>query len=58
MGKQLKFPQDVEDFIHELCARAILRAQQEGTFVPPGKVDLDETKSMYPFDPYSGQHQE
>lgn len=28
-----QFPQDVQDFIHELCARAILRAIRNGTFV-------------------------
>jgi hypothetical protein len=32
---QRKFPPDVEKFIHELCANAILRAIQNGTYKPP-----------------------
>ncbi len=31
---QRKFPPDVEKFIHELCANAILRAIQNGTYKP------------------------
>jgi len=29
-----KFPPDVEKFIHELCAKAIRRAIQNGTYKP------------------------
>ncbi len=29
-----QFPKDVQDFIHELCAKAILRAINNGTYVP------------------------
>ncbi|MEK3788059.1 hypothetical protein [Paenibacillus sp. FSL K6-1230] len=28
-----QFPKEVQDFIHELCAKAILRAIREGKYV-------------------------
>lgn len=28
-----QFPQDTQDYIHELCAKAILRAMRNGTFI-------------------------
>ncbi len=29
-----QFPQDVQDFVHELCAKAISRAIKNGTYKP------------------------
>ncbi|PYE42353.1 hypothetical protein HUB98_13305 [Paenibacillus barcinonensis] len=29
-----QFPKDVQDFIHELCAKAIIRAVKKGEFRP------------------------
>lgn len=42
--KELKFPADVEMRLHELCARAIQRAIDNGTYqyIPP----LDELKEQ------------
>jgi hypothetical protein len=34
MNKQSEdFPPDIEDFLHEICARAILRAIKNGTYI-------------------------
>gem|GEM_PF-6455818 len=32
---QPKFPPDVEDFIHQICVKAVLRAIQNGTYKGP-----------------------
>ncbi|MEE4561610.1 hypothetical protein [Paenibacillus polymyxa] len=39
-----QFPQDVQDFIYELCAKAILRAVRNGTFVDD---DPENEKEAY-----------
>lgn len=38
-----QFPQDVQDFIHELCARAILRAIKNGTYHSEGQGEKIHT---------------
>jgi ribosomal protein L22 len=40
MTKQLNFPKEIEDFIHELIANAIIRAEKNGLEVP--KMILNE----------------
>ncbi|MEC0107239.1 MULTISPECIES: hypothetical protein [Paenibacillus] len=38
-----QFPQDVQDFIHELCAKAVGRAIKNGTYHPEGQDEKIQT---------------
>lgn len=40
-----QFPQETQDFIHQLCANAILRAIKNGTYKAPEPVlNVDDTE--------------
>lgn len=47
MAKQLSFPPDVEDFIHELIFKALLRkAQAENKLASPSGTEKQDTKGV------------
>ncbi|MEC0118841.1 hypothetical protein [Paenibacillus apiarius] len=42
---EIEFPKEVNDFIHDLCATAIYRAIQNGTFILEEKAAEETSDS-------------